>query len=86
MEEKKGANPKIIVAVQMTSIGVILIILGLTVFVLSMLTMAGAAPTDNAWMPYMKICSVISNGGITILGVAFAIGGAARFKRAKKQE
>ena len=86
MEEKKGADPKIIVAVQMTSIGVILIILGLTVFVLSMLTMAGAAPTDNPWTPYIKICSVISNGGITILGVAFAIGGAARFKRAKKQE
>ena len=86
MEEKKGADPKIIVAVQMTSIGVILIILGLTVFVLSILTMAGTAPTDNPWTPYIKICSVISNGGITILGIAFAIGGVARFKRAKKQE
>jgi len=86
MEEKKGADPKIIVAVQMTSIGVILIILGLTVFVLSILTMAGTAPTDNAWTPYIRMCSVISNGGITILGIAFAIGGVARFKRAKKQE
>jgi len=86
MEEKKGANPKIIVAVQMTSIGVILIILGLTVFVLSMLSMSGAVPTDNAWTPYIKTCSVISNGGIALLGVAFAIGGVVRLKRAKKQE
>jgi len=86
MEEKKGADPKIIVAVQMTSIGVILIILGLAVFVLSMLTMAGAAPTDNPWTPYIKTCSVISNTGIILLGVAFAIGGVVRFKQAKKQE
>ena len=86
MEEEKGANPKIIVAVQMTSIGIILVILGLTVFVLSMLSMSGAVPTDNAWTPYIKMCSVISNTGIILLGVAFAIGGVARFKRAKKQE
>lgn len=86
MEERKGADPKIIVAVQMTSIGVILIILGLVVFVLSMLSMAGSVPTDNVWTPYIKMCSVISNAGITLLGVAFAIGGVARFKRAKKQE
>ncbi len=86
MEEEKGANPKIIVAVQMTSIGVILIILGLTVFVLSMLSMSDAVPTDNAWTPYIKTCSVISNTGIILLGVAFAIGGVARFKQAKKQE
>lgn len=86
MEEEKGANPKIIVAVQMTSIGIILVILGLTVFVLSMLSMSGVVPTDNAWTPYIKTCSVISNTGIILLGVAFAIGGVARFKRAKKQE
>ena len=86
MDEKKGADPKVIVAVQMTSIGVILIILGLTVFVLSMLSMSGSVPTDNAWTPYIKTCSVISNTGIILLGVAFAIGGVARIKRAKKQE
>jgi uncharacterized membrane protein len=86
MEEEKGANPKIIVAVQMTSIGVILMILGLTVFVLSMLSMAGSVPTDNPWTPYIKTCSVISNTGIILLGVAFAVGGIARFKQAKKPE
>lgn len=86
MDEIKGADPKVIVAVQMTSIGVILIILGLAVFVLSMLSMSGAVPTDNAWTPYIKTCSVISNTGIILLGVAFAIGGIARFKQAKKQE
>ncbi len=86
MDERKGADPKVIVAVQMTSIGVILIILGLAVFVLSMLSMSGAVPTDNAWTPYIKTCSVISNTGIILLGVAFAIGGVARFKQAKKQE
>jgi uncharacterized membrane protein YidH (DUF202 family) len=86
MEERKGADPKIIVAVQMTSIGVILIILGLTVFVLSMLSMAGVVPTGNAWTPYVKTCSVITDVGIVLLGVAFAICGIARFKQAKKQE
>ncbi len=86
MEERKGADPKIIVAVQMTSIGIILIIFGLTVFVLSMLSMSGAVPTDNPWTSYLKTCSVISNTGIILLGVAFAIGGVARFKQAKKQE
>jgi hypothetical protein len=85
MEERKGADPKIIVAVQMTSIGIILIILGLSVFILSMLSMAGLSPTPNPWTPYIKMCSMISNGGITLLGVAFAIGGVVRFKQAKKQ-
>ncbi len=85
MEERKGADPKIIVAVQMTSIGIILIILGLTVFILSMLSMAGLSPTPNPWTPYLKTCSIISNVGITLLGVAFAIGGVVRFKQAKKQ-
>ncbi len=85
MEERKGADPKIIVAVQMTSIGIILMILGLTVFILSMLSMASLSPTPNPWTPYLKTCSIISNVGITLLGVAFAIGGVVRFKQAKKQ-
>lgn len=80
MEEKKGADPKVIVAVQMLSIGVILIVLGLTVFILS--------PLDSTVNPrmssYIRMCSIISNSGITILGVLFAIGGLVRYKRAKK--
>ncbi|UCF43407.1 MAG: hypothetical protein JSV99_00295 [Planctomycetota bacterium] len=85
MEEKKGADPKIIVAVQMTSIGVILIILGLAVFILSMLSITGLSATANPWTPNIKTCSIISNGVITLIGVGFAIGGVVRLKRAKKQ-
>ena len=80
MEEKKGANPKIIVAVQMTSIGIILIILGITVFLLSPLD-----PLLNPRMtPFIRTCSIISNGTITVVGVLFAIGGLIRFRRTKR--
>ncbi|MHC4913105.1 MAG: hypothetical protein ACYTE5_08895 [Planctomycetota bacterium] len=85
MEERKGADPKIIVAIQMTSIGIILIILGLTVFILSMLSMAGLSPTPNPWTPNIKTSSIISNSLITLIGVGFAIGGVVCLKRAKKQ-
>lgn len=80
MEEQKGANPKIIVAVQMTSIGIILIILGITVFILSPLD-----PAVNPRMtPFIRVCSIISNGAIIFFGVLFALGGLIRFRRAKK--
>jgi hypothetical protein len=75
MEEKKGANPKLIVAVQMLSIGVILLILGLIVLFLSPIrTMA----------PYFRISSVVSNGSIILVGLGFTIGGFIRLKRLKK--
>ena len=77
-EEKKGADPKLIVAVQMTSIGVILLILGATVFVLSILSLLGRVQTENPWTPYIAKCSIISNGAIILLGVAFALGGLIR--------
>ncbi len=78
MEEKtKDADPNLIVAVQMLSIGIILIILGVTVFILSPI---------STMDPYIRICSVLSNGSITLMGVFFAIGGFIRYKRAKKKE
>ena len=80
MEEYKGANPKLIVAVQMTSIGIILIILGITAFILSPLD-----PLVNPKMtPTIQMWSVISNSSMTILGVVFAIGGLIRHAQAKK--
>jgi len=80
MEEQKGANPKLIVAVQMTSIGIILIILGITAFILSPLD-----PLVNPRMtPFIRMWSIISNSSMTILGVLFAIGGLIRHKQAKK--
>jgi hypothetical protein len=85
MEQQKGADPKIIVAVQMTSIGVILIILGLAVFILSMLSITGRFATANPWTPNIKTCLMISIAVITLVGVGFAIGGVALLKRAKKQ-
>jgi len=81
MEEKKGADPKLIVAVQMLSIGIILIILGVTVFILSPLDQM----VNPRMTPYIRMCSIISNTGITLIGVAFAIGGVVRYKRAKKK-
>jgi len=75
MQEKKGANPKLIVAVQMFSIGVILLILGLIVFFLSPIrTMA----------PYFRISSIISDASIILAGLGFSIGGFIRLKRLKK--
>lgn len=80
MEEQKGANPKLIVAVQMTCIGIILIILGITAFLLSPLD-----PLVNPRMtPSIQMWSVISNGSMTILGVVFTIGGLVLHSRAKK--
>jgi LPXTG-motif cell wall-anchored protein len=84
MEEQKGADPKIIVGVQMTSIGVILIILGLTVFILSILSITGVIATANPWTPNIKTNSISSNSLITLSGVGFAIGGVVLLKRAKK--
>jgi hypothetical protein len=82
MEENKGADPKLIVAVQMTSIGVILIILGVAVFLLS--------PLDPAVNPrmtsYIRMCSIISNATITLLGVAFAVGGLIRHHEIAKKK
>jgi cytochrome c oxidase subunit IV len=75
MEEKKGADPKHIVAIQMLSIGVILLILGLIVFFLSPIRFMA---------PYFRISSLISNTSIILAGLGFAIGGFIRLKRLKK--
>jgi len=76
MEEKKGADPKLIVAIQMLSIGIILLILGIAVLILSPLrTMAS----------FLRLNSLISTGSIILVGLAFAIGGYIRLKRVKKK-
>jgi len=85
-EEKKGADPKLIVAVQMTSIGVVLVILGTTVFVISLLSLLGLVQTSNPWTPYIAKCSIISNGAIILIGVAFALGGLIRHHEIAKNK
>jgi uncharacterized membrane protein len=76
MEEKKGADPKLIVAIQMLSIGIILLTLGIAVLILSPLrTMAS----------FLRLNSLLSTGGIILVGLAFAIGGYLRLKRVKKK-
>jgi len=75
MEEKKGADPKLIVAVQMLSIGIILLILGLIVLFLSPIRTMAA---------YFRISSLVSNGSIILVGLGFAVGGFIRLKRLKK--
>lgn len=75
MEKKKGADPKLIVAVQMTSIGIILIILGITVFLLSPI---------RAMEPFIRLASIISNSSITAVGLFFAVWGFIRYRRVKR--
>lgn len=75
MEDKKGANPELIVAVQMLSIGVILLILGLVVLILS--------PTARM-EPFIRSAFLISMGSIILVGLFFAVGGILRYARAKK--
>ncbi len=76
MKEKKGADPKMIVAVQMLSIGIILVCLGTLVFFLSPI---------GRMDPFVRICSIASNSSITLLGLFFIIGGFFRYKKAKNE-
>ena len=74
-EEKKGADPKLIVTVQMLSIGIILLILGLVVLFVSPL---------RSMDHFVRLTFLISEASIIIVGLAFAIGGGIRYKRAKR--
>jgi Na+/phosphate symporter len=75
MEEKKGADPKLIVAVQMLSIGAILLVLGIVTFLLSPV---------RSMEPFIRLTFLISMGSIVAVGVGFGISGAVRYRRAKK--
>jgi len=75
MEEKKSVDPKLIVAIQMFSIGIILLILGVLVLVLSPI---------RSMVPFIRASSLISNGSIILVGLGFSIGGYIRLKRLKK--
>jgi nitrate reductase gamma subunit len=74
-KETQGANPKLIVAVQMLSIGVILLVLGLVTFVLSPVT---------GMEPFIRLTFMISMGAIIAVGLAFAIGGGILYRRVRK--
>jgi len=76
MEERRRADPKMIIAVQMLSIGVILFILGLTVSLLS--------PVSRM-EPYIRMTFLISVGSILLVGILFSIGGIIRYKRVKRR-
>jgi hypothetical protein len=74
-EEYKGADPKFLVAIQMIAIGIILFILGVTVFLLSPL---------GKMAPFVRLCSVLTNSGLVVTGLLFWLGGYFRLKKAKK--
>ena len=76
MEERKSADPKIIVAVQMLSIGIILIILAAATFFIS--------PVAKM-MPFIRLTFIISISCIFLVGVSFFIGGIIRYKKAKRK-
>ncbi len=74
-EKKGGADPKRIVAVQMLSIGVILLVLGLVTFFLT-----PVAEMES----FIRLTFLISMGGIIAVGLAFGIGGGILYRRVKK--
>ncbi|MDH4271866.1 MAG: hypothetical protein OEW18_07800 [Candidatus Aminicenantes bacterium] len=74
-EKARGADPKLIVAVQMLSIGIILLVLGLVTFILS-----SVAKME----PFIRLTFLISMGGIIAVGLAFGISGGILYRRAKK--
>jgi hypothetical protein len=74
-DEYKGANPKLIVAIQMLCIGIVLLVLGIVVFLLSPL---------KTMEPFIRTQAWISDGSIVVTGLAFAIGGWVRYKKVKK--
>lgn len=76
MEERSAADPKIIVAVQMLSIGIILVILAVAVFLLSPVT---------RMMPFIRLTFIISVSCIFLVGLSFSIGGIIRYKKAKRK-
>jgi len=75
-EPKQGADPKLIVAIQMVSIGVILIILGVTVYLRSPI---------GKMAPFFRLNSILSTGAIFVTGVLFFIGGYIRYRKTKKK-
>jgi len=74
-EEYQGADPKLIVAVQMISIGIIIFVLGVTVFLLS--------PLDKM-TPFIRLSSLLTNGSMVVTGILFGIGGYFRLRKVKK--
>lgn len=74
MNNPKGANPKLLLAVQMLLIGLVLIILGATVFFLSPL---------SQMQPFIRKMSLLSNLSIILVGVAFTIGGLIKLRKVK---
>ena len=71
----EGANPKLIVAVQMLSIGLILLVLGIVTLVLSPVTEMD---------PFIRLAFLISMGGIIAVGLAFGVGGGILCRKARK--
>jgi hypothetical protein len=74
-EHIKGSNPKLILAVQMLCIGIVLLVLGIIVILLS---------PQRLMTPLFQRWSIISNVAIALVGLGFAIGGFIRYKKVKK--
>jgi sterol desaturase/sphingolipid hydroxylase (fatty acid hydroxylase superfamily) len=75
-DQKTDTNPKLIVAVQMLCIGVVLLVLGLAVTLLSPL---------GKMTPIYRFWSIASNGSIILAGLGFTIGGILRHRKVKSE-
>lgn len=75
MEKPKGADPKMIVAVQMFSIGLILLILGIATFALSPV---------KAMAPFIRLTFLVSMAAIMAVGAGFSVAGGILLRRARK--
>ena len=74
-EEYKGADPKLLVAIQMIAVGIILLILGVTVFLLSPL---------GKMAPFIRLCSLLTNSSLIVTGLLFWLGGYFRLRKVKQ--
>jgi hypothetical protein len=75
MAKNQGADPKLIVAVQMLSIGLILLILAGVVLWLS-----PVGRMDS----FIRLTFLLSMGSILLVGGGFAVAGAIRYRRARR--
>lgn len=74
-EQPQGADPRLLVAIQMISIGIILLVIGVTVFLLSPL---------GKMTPFIRLCSVLTNSSMVVTGLLFGLGGYFRLRKVKK--
>jgi hypothetical protein len=76
MNTNKGADPRLLLAVQMLLIGLVLVILGTVVLILSPI---------SQMPPFIRKMALLSDLSIILVGTAFTVGGLIKLKRVKPE-